>query len=256
MKTSAPYSPPVAAPIVIFGATSGSARALARELTRRGRDLVLVGRSEEALKAEAADLAVRVNRAVPVFAWDLLDRTHHAERFAALAAAHDIGGVFFAPGVLLSEAVAEADPERTRHLFDLNLTEPVVVLNLFATHFNKRGGGFLSVLSSVAGDRGRAANKTYGASKAGLTAWLEGLRAALHGTGVLVQTVKSGPVRTPMTAAYKGPAILLADPDAVAKTIVDAIEKKRTTVYAPGYWRYVMAVIRALPEFLARKVPG
>src|SRR5690606_16306616 len=118
------------------------------------------------------------------------------------------------------------------------------------------GRGVLSVLSSVAGDRGRTKNKTYGASKAGLSTWLEGLRAALHGTGVLVQTVKPGPVRTPMTAGYGGPRLLLAEPERVARDIVRGLERGRTTVYTPGYWRFVMAVLRAVPEALARKVPG
>jgi short-subunit dehydrogenase len=112
------------------------------------------------------------------------------------------------------------------------------------------------VLSSVAGDRGRARNKTYGASKAGLSAWLEGLRASLHGTGVLVQTVKPGPTRTPLTADYKGPAALVAAPGTVARAVVRGLERGRTTVYAPPYWRFVMGLIRLLPEFLARKVPG
>jgi short-subunit dehydrogenase len=257
MKTSfSPSSPPTAGSIVLFGATSGIAREVTRELLRRGREVVLVGRDADRLRAEAADLEVRLGRACPVYVWDLLDREHHERRFRELVAAHEIAGVFFAAGVLFPEKVAEGDADVTRLLFDMNLTETVVVLNLFADQFRKRGAGFLSVLSSVAGDRGRAANKTYGAGKAGLSAYLEGLRASLHGSGVLVQTVKPGPVRTPMLAAYKGPKILLADPAKVARDIVRGIERRQTTVYTPGYWWWVMAVIRALPEFLARKVPG
>jgi short-subunit dehydrogenase len=186
----------------------------------------------------------------------LLARDGHPARFVELDARHAPGGVFFAAGILPSEAEAEADPALTRRNFDLNLTEPIVVLNLFAHRFRERGTGFIAALSSVAGDRGRAANKTYGAAKAGLTAYLEGLRAALHGTGVRVLTIKPGPTRTPMTAGYKGPSLLLADPAKVAKHIVGTIDRGRSMTYVPGYWRYVMAVIRALPEFLARKVPG
>jgi decaprenylphospho-beta-D-erythro-pentofuranosid-2-ulose 2-reductase len=245
--------------VAVFGATSGIAREVSREFLRHGRDLVLIGRDEAALRAEAADLAVRSGRECPVFVWDLLDRDNHARRFAELTERSDcrnLGGLLFAAGVLFPEHTAEDDAAVTRRNFDMNLTETVVVLNLFARHFRARKGGFLSVLSSVAGDRGRAVNKTYGASKAGLSAYLEGLRAALHGTGVLVQTVKPGPVRTPMTAGYKGPAPLLADPRTVGRAIVHGIERGKTTIYTPGYWRAVMAVIRALPEFLARRVPG
>ena len=229
---------------------------MSRAFVREGHDLVLIGRSAEALRAEAADLEVRGNRPVPVCVWDLLDRQHHAERFAELVSNTELSGVFFAAGVLYPEKDLENDGDLTRHLFDMNLTETIVVLNLFAHHLQRQGGGFLSVLSSVAGDRGRAANKTYGASKAGLTAYLEGLRAAMQGTGVRVQTVKPGPVRTPMTDGYKGPAILLAEPEAVARDIVRGIRSGKAVVYTPGFWRLVMAIIRALPESLARKVPG
>jgi decaprenylphospho-beta-D-erythro-pentofuranosid-2-ulose 2-reductase len=242
--------------IAIFGATSGIARAVSRELLARGASLVLVGRDEAALRAEAADLAVRHGRECGVFAWDLGERDLHAQRFAALASQGELGGLFFASGVMPAEKDAENDAALTRLNFDVNLTETVVVLNLFAGHFRGRGAGFISVLSSVAGDRGRAGNKTYGASKAGLSAYLEGLRASLHDAGVLVQTVKPGPTRTPMTADYKGPAALVAEPDDVARAIVRGISRRRGTVYAPGYWRLIMGIIRALPEFLARKVPG
>lgn len=246
--------------IVIFGATSGIARAVSRELMKRGDTLVLVGREEAALRAEADDLRVRFDRECTVFVWDLMARgAHgdlHAQRFAELTARESIKGVFFAPGVMPPERAVEADAALTRLVFDLNLTETVVTLNLFADYFRARRAGFISVLSSVAGDRGRAGLKTYGASKAGLSAYLEGLRAALHGTGVLVQTIKPGPTRTPMTADYKGLAALVAAPETVARTVVRGLERGRTTVYAPGYWRLIMAIIRALPESLARKVPG
>ena len=242
--------------IVMFGATSGIARALSHELLEQGSELILVGRNEAALQAEAADLAVRQGKRARVFVWDLLERETHGQRFAELAALGPLAGVVFAAGVMPSESEIQADPRLTRIMLDVNLTETLMVLNLFAEHLRQRGSGFLSVISSVAGDRGRAGNKTYGASKAGLSAYLEGLRASLHGTGVLVQTVKPGPVRTPMTADYKGPAVLLADPKAVARVIIRAIRCGKTTVYAPGYWRLVMAIIRALPESLARRVPG
>ena len=249
-------TPSASSPLVVFGATSGIAREVTREWLRRGHNVVLVGRDEAALRAESADLKVRLGRECPVFVWDLLDRARHAERFAELDRLHAPGGLFLAAGLLHGEDALEADPDLTRRLLDVNLTEPIVVLNLFARRFRERGAGFLVVLSSVAGDRGRAANKTYGASKAGLSAYLEGLRAALHGSGVRVLTIKPGPVRTPMTAGYKGPSVLLADPVAVARRIAGAIERSRPVTYVPGYWRWVMAIIRALPESLARKVPG
>jgi short-subunit dehydrogenase len=241
---------------VIWGASSGIARAVSRELLRRGESIVLVGRDEAALRAEAADLSVRYRQECPVFVWDLLERDLHAQRFAELVALGPLDGLFLAAGVMPMGRKGAGSPALTRLTFDVNLTETVVVLNLFADHFRNQGKGFVSVLSSVAGDRGRAGNRTYGASKAGLSTYLEGLRASLHGTGVLVQTVKPGPTRTPMTSEYQGLPFLLASPETVAHAIVRGLERGRTTVYAPGYWRFVMGVIRMLPESLARKVPG
>jgi len=242
--------------IVVFGATSGIAKAVSRAWARRGESLVLVGRDEAALRDEAADLAVRFGKEPAVFRWDLLERDAHARRFEALLALGPFQGFFLASGTMPPGREGAASAELTRLTFDLNLTETVIVTNLFADHFRAQGSGFISVLSSVAGDRGRAGNRTYGASKAGLTAYLEGLRASLHGTGVLVQTVKPGPTRTPMTREYEGLPFLLASPEAVARAVTRGLDKGKTTVYAPGYWRFVMGIIRLLPEFLARKVPG
>ncbi len=244
--------------IAVFGATSGIARAVAAELARRGHDLVLIGRNEAALQAEAADLSVRFGKAFPVLAWDLYSPGpgDHASRFAELTALAPLAGVFLAAGVMPAENEAHTRAEATRAMFGTNLTEAVVVLNLFADHFKEKRGGFLAVLSSVSGDRARAKVKTYAASKAGLSAYLEGLRHALHAHGVRVCTIKPGPVRTPMTADYKGLPFLLADPEPVARAIVDGVERGRKEVYVPGWWRWIMAAFRMLPDALWRKVPG
>lgn len=247
--------------IAVFGATSGIARAVSAELARRGHGLLLVGRDEAALRAVAADLAVRFGREFPVLAWDLLHPGDgdHAGRFAeliALAGSDGLSGVFFSAGIMPPEEKAHADAVAARLLFNVNLTEPIVVLNLFADYFKERKGGFLAAVSSVAGDRGRPANKTYGAAKAGLTAYLEGLRHSLHPRGVRVCTLKPGPVRTPMTAGYQGLSLLLSDPEPVARALVDGIGRGKRVVYAPGYWRWVMAILRRLPDSLWRKVPG
>jgi short-subunit dehydrogenase len=152
--------------------------------------------------------------------------------------------------------------------FRVNLAGPAVVAGLFAHHLARypalypsryparypaahpaaeaRGERpFVSAISSVAGDRGRAGNYPYGASKAGLSAYLEGLRQRLRGSGVLIQVVKPGPIRTRMTAGMRGFA--MAEPETAARDIVRGIDRGRDEVYTPGYWRLVMAVIRAIP---------
>lgn len=251
--------------IAVFGATSGIARAAAEIWMARGEDLVLVGRSQPALEAVARDLEVAFGRRPPVFVWDAADAGNHRARFDALAAAHPLKGLLMAAGVLHGVESCEADEARMEETFRVNLAGPAVVAGLFAHHFAQhpdrafgrppaaraRGpeaGGwrpFVSVISSVAGDRGRASNYPYGAAKAGLSAYLEGLRQRLRGSGVLIQAVKPGPIRTRMTAGMR--SIAMAAPETAARDIVRAVDRGLDTVYTPGYWRIVMAVIRAIP---------
>ena len=239
--------------IAVFGATSGIARAAAGIWMARGEDLVLIGRSEAALAALARDLEVAHGRKPAAFVWDAADLAHHAGRFAALAAAHPLRGLFLAAGVLHDPAACIADPGKAAETFQANLAGPALIAELFAEHLKAKGGGFVSCLTSVAGDRGRASNYHYGASKAGLSTFLEGLRQRLHGSGVLIQDVKPGPVRTRMTAHMrKGP--LWSEPAPVARAIVRALDAGRATVYVPGYWRLVMAVIRAIPAPVFRRL--
>jgi short-subunit dehydrogenase len=114
--------------------------------------------------------------------------------------------------------------------------------------------GVLALLSSVAGERGRADNYVYGAAKAALTAYASGLGHRLRGTGVTVVTVKPGPVDTPMTAGRGYPPGLVADVDRVGLRIHQALERGERVVYVPGGWRWIMAVIRALPVGLFERI--
>lgn len=223
------------------------------ELLRQGWELVLIGRDESALREVSADLKVQHHRECPIFLWKLLERDSHARRFADLIRAYELDGLFFAPGILFTESEMLAEPAKAKLLLDVNLTEPIAVVNLFAKHFRDKDAGIISVLSSVAGDRGRARNRTYGASKAGLTTFLEGLRMSLP-LSVLIQIVKPGPVDTPMLAGYRGPGFMLASPDSVARDIVKAIRCRRKEVYTPGYWRWIMASVRVIPDFLLRRI--
>lgn len=243
--------------VAIFGATSGIARAVAEIWSARGEDLVLVGRNPEALLTLAKDLAVLHGKEPAVFRWDIADFDSHPERLAALTAAQDIRGVLIASGVLHMPEDCAADPALTVQSFHVNLTGPALACDLFAAHLCKRpGGGFLSVITSVAGDRGRGSNYQYGAAKAGLSAFLEGLRARLfrEGAPVLVQDVKAGPVNTRMTARFRK-GLLMAEPAAAARAMVRALDAGREVVYVPFYWRPILAVIRALPRALFKRLP-
>ncbi len=239
--------------IVIFGATSGIARAVAEEFLAQGDELLLVGRSADALKILARDLEVLGGgKPVPWFIWDVLDFEGHAFRFRELISTHDVKGLFMAAGVLIPQKDCDADPAKTTLTFNSNLTGPAAVMGLFAEYFKEKRSGFISCLSSVAGDRGRGSITAYAASKAGLSAYLEGLANRIQHDGVLIQTVKPGYVRTAMTEGLQ--SMLIASPAKVARDIVKAIRCRREMIYTPFYWRYIMGVIRLIPESIFRKL--
>lgn len=245
--------------IAVFGATSGIARPVADLWAARGESLILIGRDGAALEAMASDLERAHGRRPAVAEWDVLDFRGHADRFRALAEAHagagngaGLQGIFFAAGAQFPQDECDADPDKTRLVFDTNLTGPAIVLDLFAGHFRRQGRGWISCVSSVAGDRGRGKVLAYGASKAGLSAYLDGLRFRLTGAGVFVQTIKPGFVRTRMTAGVK--SALMAEPEPVARAIVSALDRRRETVYVPGMWRWIMLVIRWIPAPVFRRM--
>jgi short-subunit dehydrogenase len=237
--------------IAVFGATSGIARAVAARLAARGEPLILIGRDGAALADLARGLAGGA-QGNPCVTWDVLDFAGHAERFRSLAAAHPLKGVFFAAGVQIPQDECDRDPAKTRLTFDSNLTGPAVILDLFAAHFRARGSGFISCVSSVAGERGRGKVLAYAASKAGLSAYLAGLRHRLGGTGVFVQTIKPGFVRTRMAAHVA--SRLMAEPEAVARDIVAALDARREVAYTPWIWKWIMLIIRYLPGPVFRRL--
>jgi decaprenylphospho-beta-D-erythro-pentofuranosid-2-ulose 2-reductase len=238
--------------IVIFSATSGIARAVAEEFLAQGEELVLTGRSKESLDAVARDLQVLSGKAIPCFVWDVLGFAEHERLFRELIAVHDISGLFMAAGIQIPQKECDAEPAKTLLTFNTNLNGPVAVMTLFAQHFKQTNSGFISCVSSVAGDRGRGSITAYASSKAGLSAHLQGLANRLKNTGVLIQCVKPGYVRTPMTAGLR--SLLIVSPRWAARDIVNAIRKKREVVYTPFFWKYIMLVIRAIPEPLFRKL--
>lgn len=238
--------------VAVFGATSGIARAVAERLAGDGETLVLIGRDGRALEEMAMGMASRHGSKPACLVWDVLDFPGHAGNFRALAQAHALKGVFFAAGVLFPQDECDLDPAKTRLTLDTNLTGPAIILDMFAGHFRARGSGFISCVSSVAGDRGRGKVLAYAAAKAGLSAYLAGLRHRLEGAGVFVQTVKPGFVRTRMTEGLKSP--LIAQPDRVAAEIVSALRKRRAVIYVPFFWKYIMAVIKALPDPIFRRM--
>jgi decaprenylphospho-beta-D-erythro-pentofuranosid-2-ulose 2-reductase len=240
--------------ILIVGASSAIAEATARRYAARGARLHLLARDPERLAMIARDLEVRGAAAVTTA---LFDASQHLDAEALLAAAltalQGIDLVLFAHGVLSDQRTCEQSVAELRAAFEINTLSTLALLTPLAAQLQTQGHGTLAVISSVAGDRGRQSNYVYGASKAALDAFLSGLRNRLARHGVQVLTIKPGFVDTPMTAGFKkGP--LWASPDTIAAGIVQAIESKRDVVYLPWFWRFIMLVIRSIPERLFKRL--
>jgi short-subunit dehydrogenase len=240
------------ATILVLGGTSTIARAIAGELAARGFDLALAGRDLTELHTVAADLRVRHGIATTIHRVDVLDMDHHAATLASCLTP-ELRGAVLAFGYLGDQRRAETDAAEARRILDTNLTGCVIALNLVAAHLARTGGGFICALSSVAGERGRQSNYVYGAAKAGLTAYLSGLRNRFASAGVQVLTVKAGVVDTRMSAGMQG-AALAASPAAVARAVVRAIMGGRDVLYVPWFWRWIMLVMRMVPERVFKRL--
>ncbi len=240
--------------ILVLGATSGIAEACIRLWANRGDALYLVARNEDKLAVVAADAKTRGASHVGSAVANLDDTNAHPEVLAH--AINSLGGLdvaFLALGVLGNQGDAEKNFATADQILHTNLIAPVSLLTWLANYTAQRHAGTLAVLSSVAGERGRKSNYVYGSSKAGLTAFVDGLRNRVDREGVQVMTIKPGPVKTAMTEGMKGSA-KFADVEAVASSLVKAIDRGDDVVYVPGIWRVIMAVIRAIPERVFKKM--
>lgn len=241
--------------VLVAGATSAIARAAALELARAGYALVLAARDVGEAGAIAADLRLRHGARAEAAELEALAFDTHPRIVADLVARHGdaLEGVLVAFGYGGDAERARSDFDEARRIVDTNFTACVSLLTPFAQHLERRGRGFVCVISSVAGDRGRQSNYVYGAAKGGLTTYLQGLRNRLFHAGVRVITVNPGFVDTRMTFGKPG-TFLVAPPEAVARGIVRAIARGTDVVYLPGFWRPVMFAIRSIPEAVFKRL--
>jgi short-subunit dehydrogenase len=238
--------------ILVLGATSGIAEATCRIWAAQGAQLFLVARNPEKLAAVAADLKTRGAAYVGTAVADLDDTDKHAELLShAINSLTGMDIAYLAYGVLGDQPRAEQDFEHAAQILHTNFVAPVSLLTWLANFCVQRHAGVLAVLSSVAGERGRKSNYLYGSSKAGLTAFLAGLRNRVDREGVTVLTIKPGPVNTAMTAHMN---IRKADVNKVAATIVKAIDKRADNLYVPFQWQPIMFVVRNIPDRIFKKM--
>jgi decaprenylphospho-beta-D-erythro-pentofuranosid-2-ulose 2-reductase len=241
--------------IVVIGATSVIAEHCGRLWAERGPvDFVLVARDAARTERIAIDLRVRgAGSTVEVMTADFTDVRDIARVADVATATAPVDIVLIAHG-FLPEPEFRQDIEICRDTLVINAVSPALFAEAFAGHFAKADRGTIAIVGSVAGDRGRKVNYTYGASKALLERYAEGLDHRFAGTGVSVVLLKPGPTDTPMAADHKAQGRKLASAEDVARTIVRGIDAKKFVVYAPPIWQLIMLVVRHIPRIVFRRL--
>lgn len=237
---------------LILGATSDMALALARKFGSNGYSLTLAARNVDRLNATQSDIQIRQRVTVNIVKFDALDTGSHSEFYENLPAKPDVVICVF--GLLGDQKKAENDWRVCEEILLSNYVGAVSILNVVATDMEATRKGVIVGISSVAGERGRQSNYFYGSAKAGFTAYLSGLRNRLFKSGVHVLTVKPGFVKTRMIENIKTPGPLTAMPSQVADDIYQGVVKRKNVIYTLGLWRWVMMVIRNIPESIFKKL--
>jgi len=240
--------------VLILGASSAIARGCTKALAARGYTLYLAGRQRDELQRMAADLEIRYGTVVH---FGRLDVTAIREYGKFLDTVDEslggLQGVVSAIGDLGSPEQDAQDPEAVVRQIQINFSGVAALLTHCANRLEAQGSGFIIGITSVAGDRGRQSNYLYGAAKGGLSLFLQGLRNRLFDKGVRVVTIKPGFVDTAMTFGMSG-LFLVEDPDDVGRRIVRSLDGNADVIYVPWFWRFIMSIIRTIPEPLFKRL--
>lgn len=237
--------------VLIIGSKSDIGKAVARAFASEGYDLYLASRDAGDDQEFAKDIQIRFGRQAKCIELDILDYETHRSCYETLDPRP--AGVITVVGYLGNQDSAQADFSETEKIIDTNYTGIVSFLNVVADDLESRGSGFIAGILSVSGDRGRKSNYIYGSSKAALSAYLSGLRNRLSSSNVKVLTVKPGFVNTRMTEGMDLPGALTVQPDDVAKAIIKAHKGNRNVIYVHWLWRWIMLLVRTIPEFIFKK---
>lgn len=239
--------------LLILGANSDVAHAVARKWAdSRKTNIILASRDMDALDIKARDLRVRCDATVETVAFDALDTGSHQAFYQKLEPKPD--GVILAFGYNGDQQKAQADFDEAGRIIDINFRGAVSILEIIAADFQARQSGFIIAIGSVAGLRGRQSNYIYGAAKGALAIYLSGLRNRLSKSNVRVMTVLPGFIDTKMTAGMDLPQLLTASPGQVAEDIYAAYTKARDGIYTRWFWRWIMLIIRSIPEPLFKRL--
>ncbi len=240
--------------ILIIGATSSIAKHCARLWATHKSIFFLVARDQSHLKIIKNDLIIRGAANVFTYKMDVNHFTSHSKMLKkAQQTLKDIDTVLIAHGSLPNQKACELHIKIGLQEISTNAISSIALLSEIANYFEQKKKGTIAIISSVAGDRGRASNYFYGSAKAMISTFASGLRQRLHRSNVAVVTIKPGLIDTPMTSEFnKG--FLWSTPEKIAKKIINAIDQKKSEVYVPSYWQYIMFLIKNIPHFIFNRM--
>ncbi len=238
--------------ILILGAASDIAIAIARSFAAKQYSILLAARNVNRLAPHQSDIQLRYGVSCNLYEFDALQYESHSLFFEQLKPKPDITVCVF--GIMEDEDAAFADWTLTERMINSNFTGAVSILNCAAKYYQTQKAGCIVGISSVAGERGRQSKLIYGSSKAAFTAYLDGLRNKLFKDNVHVVTVKPGFVYTKMTESLNLPGLLTAKPEEIGTAVYNAATKKKNTIYVRWFWKWIMLIIKSIPEFKFKKM--
>jgi len=238
--------------VLILGSLSDIAKSIAHEFGKNGYNLLLAARKNDELKIQSEDLRIRYNIEVNFYNFDILKKETFKDFIKNLKEMPSI--IICAVGFMGEQNENEKDLILREKILQTNYVGPINIISEFANIYEKQKFGTIVGISSVAGERGRSSNYIYGSAKAGFTAFLSGLRNRLVKNNVHVLTVLPGTVYTKMTQGLKLPKLLTAHPDKVARDIYLATIKKRNIIYTMKTWRFIMMIIKSIPEEIFKRL--
>lgn len=239
--------------MIVLGANSDISKAFVEKILEKEPQLVkhlfLFTSNINAIETFKNHIEVKYQVPTKIIVFNLLE--NKIFDFSSL----DFELVFCASGYLgNTEKGVISDANDIQKIISINYANLIQNINAIAQQLEKKEKGVIIGLSSVAGDRGRQSNFIYGSAKAGFTAYLSGLRNYLQKKGVHVITIKPGFMNTKMTANLELPKPLTINPDIAANLIYKAYKKRKNVVYISGIWRYIMLIIKLIPEFIFKKL--
>ncbi len=238
--------------VLIFGATSDVAKELARQYSQQNANVTLLGIETQLLGPFQSDIEIRNKVKIDLVEFDILKHNNSDENIKKLISQSDISIILI--GYLGNQDKAEKNDDEFARIINLNYSKVIELINLIQRIYVSKKAGIIAGVSSVAGDRGKQSNFVYGSAKAGLSIYLDGLRNRLYTKGVHVVTIKPGFMATKMTKDMDLPKMLTASPNEAAKTIMNAISKRKNKVFINWMWKYIMIIIKAIPEPIFKKM--